>query len=68
MYFEGLVAAQEEFEQNMGGPTKRAWYKSAARIQEASKEMGADIRQYMESLASSKEEERADKANLQEAN
>ena len=30
--------------------------------------MGAEIRQYMESLASSKEEERADKANLQEAN
>ena len=30
--------------------------------------MGAKIRQYVESLASSKEEERADKANLQEAN
>ena len=30
--------------------------------------MGAKIRQYMESLASSKEEEWADKANLQEAN
>ena len=30
--------------------------------------MGAEICQYMESPASSKEEERADKANLQEAN
>ena len=67
-YFEGLVAAQEEVEQNVGGPNKRARYESAAGIQEASEEMGAEIRQYMESLASSKEEERADKANLQEAN
>ena len=30
--------------------------------------MGAEIRQYMESLASSEKEERADKSNLQEAN
>ena len=30
--------------------------------------MGAEIRHYMESLASSKEEERTDKASLQEAN
>ena len=67
-YCEGLVAAQEEFEQNIEGPTKRARYNSDAGIQEANEEIGAEIRQYMESLASSKEEEQADKANLQEAN
>ena len=68
LYFEGLVAAQEEFEQNAGGPNKRARYESAAGVQEASEKMGAEIRQYMESLASTKEKEQADKANLQEAN
>ena len=52
----------------MGGPIKKARYDSAAGIQEASEEMGAEIRQYMESLASSKEEDQTDKANLQEAN
>ena len=52
----------------MGGPIKKARYDSAAGIQEASEEMGAEIRQYMESLASSEKEERADKSNLQEAN
>ena len=62
------MAAQEEFEQNAGGPNKRARHESAAGIQEADEEMGAEIRQYMESMASTKEEERADKANLREAN
>ena len=28
-YFEGLFVAQEEFEQNVGGPNKRARYESA---------------------------------------
>ena len=50
-YFEGLFVAQEEFEQNVGGPNKRARYESAVGIQEASEEMGAEIRQYMDSLA-----------------
>ena len=45
-----------------------AKYHGAAGIREASEEVGAVIRQYMESLTISKEEKRADKANLQEVN
>ena len=45
--------------------TKRAQYKSTAGIEEVDESMANDIRQYIESLERSKEEEHVDKEKLQ---
>ena len=67
-YFAELVAEREDFEFNSGGAERKARFESAAAVQEADVEMGNEIRAYMEALASTQEEEREERKNLQSNN
>ena len=66
-YFEGVVDEHEEYENNTGGAGKRVKFDLAASVHEADENLGNDLRRYIESLASEKEANKENVANMQTA-
>ena len=64
-YFEDVVDEHEEYENNTGGSNKRVKFDSAASVHEADEDLGDDLRRYIESLASEKEANKENVANMQ---
>ena len=64
-YFEGVVSEHEEYENNTGGRNKRVKFDSAASVHEADADLGDDLRRYIQSLASEKEANKENVANMQ---
>ena len=66
-YFEGVIQDHEEFENNTGGRGKRVKFDLVVSVHEADKELGDDLRWYIEGLASEKEAKKQNVANMQAA-
>ena len=64
-YFKELISELEEYDENSGGPTKKARFESAANIVEGEL-VGDQLRRYISGIASKKEADRAEKEKVAE--